>query len=75
MARKVQGIVSLIIGAGQAQLCEALGPALGAFGVNVESLIKDFNAASTGWPAGTLLRATITVYDDYSYTFTAVPLI
>ena len=75
MSRKVQGIVSLIIGAGQAQLCEALGPALGAFGVNVESFIKDFNAATTEWPAEALLRTTITVCDDYSYTFTAVPLI
>jgi len=75
MAKKVQGIVSLIIGAGQAELCEALGPALGAFGVNVDSFIKDFNAATTEWPAGTLMRTTITVYDDYSYTFTAVPML
>jgi len=75
MSRKVQGIVSLIIGAGQAQLSEALGPAIGAFGVNVDAFIKDFNAATTGRPAGGLLRTTITVYDDYSYTFTAVPLI
>jgi len=52
MSRKVQGIVSLIIGAGQAQLSEALGPAIGAFGVNVDAFIKDFNAATTGRPAG-----------------------
>ncbi|MDP3859798.1 MAG: hypothetical protein Q8Q73_18715 [Stagnimonas sp.] len=75
MAKKVQGIVSLIIGAGQAELCEALSPALGAFGVNVEAFIKGFNAATIEWPAGTLLRTTITVYDDYSYTFTAVPML
>ena len=75
MAKKVQGIVSLIIGAGQAESCEALGPALGAFGVNVESFVKDFNAATAEWSAGALMRTTITVYDDFSYTFTAVPML
>lgn len=74
MGRKVQGIVTLILQAGEAQTSEALGPALGAFGVNVESFIKEFNAATSGWPVGTPLRTTITVYDDHSYTFTAVPL-
>lgn len=75
MSRKVQGIVSLILGAGTAELTEALGPALGAFGINVEAFVKDFNAATASWPVGTLLQTTITVYDDHSYTFIAVPLL
>lgn len=74
MTRKVQGIVTLILQAGEAEKSEALGPALGAFGVNVESFVKEFNAATTEWPVGTPLRTTITVYDDHSYTFVAVPV-
>ena len=74
MAKKVQGIVSLVLQAGQAETSEALGPALGGLGVNVDAFITDFNTATASWPLGTPLRTTITVYDDHSYTFTAVPV-
>ena len=73
MAKKVQGIVTLVLQAGNAALTEALGPALGAFGVNIENFIKDFNAATASYPTGTLLTAVITIYDDFSYTFTYFP--
>ena len=73
MAKKVQGIVTLVLQAGNAAATAALGPALGAFGVNVDSFVKDFNAATASYPAGTLLTAVITVYDDFSYTFTYFP--
>lgn len=74
MSRKVQGIVTLVLAAGNAGLSEVLGAALGAFGVNIESFIKDFNAAtSTGYLPGTLLATTVTIYDDSSYTFVTMP--
>lgn len=74
MAKKVQGILTLLLEAGNAAATEALAPALGAFGVNVNGFIKDFNAQTAGsYPVGTLLTTVITVYDDYSYTFTVFP--
>lgn len=73
MSRKVQGIVTLVLTAGNAGLSTVLGPALGAFGVNIESFIKDFNAATADYPAGTLVTTTITIYDDSSYTFVTIP--
>ncbi len=73
MAKKVQGIVTLVLQAGNAAASEVLGPALGAFGVNIESFIKDFNAQTASYPAGTLVTAVVTIYDDFSYTFTVFP--
>jgi len=73
MSRKVQGIVTLVLAAGNAGISAVLGPALGAFGVNIDSFIKDFNAATAGYPFGTLLTTTITIYDDFSYTFVTMP--
>ncbi len=73
MAKKVQGIVSIVLEAGRAEANEALGPALGTLGVNVGAFVQDFNAATASVPMGTPMQTTITVYEDKSYNFVAVP--
>jgi large subunit ribosomal protein L11 len=68
MAKKVTGIIKLLIPAGQANPAPPVGPALGQQGVNIMAFCKEFNAA-TQKEAGMIIPVVITVYQDKSFTF------
>lgn len=58
MSRKVQGIVTVVLTAANAGISDLLGRVLGAFGINIDSFIKDFTAATASYLMGTLLTTT-----------------
>ena len=43
MAKKVSGYIKLQLNAGKATAQPPVGPALGAYGVNIANFIKEFN--------------------------------
>ena len=68
MAKKVVGLIKLLIPAGQANPSPPVGPALGQHGVNIMEFCKAFNA-KTQDKAGYIIPVVITVYADRSFTF------
>ncbi len=68
MAKKIKGFVKLALSAGKATPAPPVGPALGQFGVNIQSFCKDYNA-KTAEQAGLIIPVKITIYDDKSYSF------
>ena len=68
MAKKVIGLIKLLIPAGQANPSPPVGPALGQHGVNIMEFCKAFNA-KTKDKQGLIIPVVITVYADRSFTF------
>lgn len=69
MAKKITAVVRLQIPAGQATPAPPVGPALGQHGVNIMEFCKQFNAQTKNQPAGIIIPAVLTVYQDRSFTF------
>lgn len=69
MAKKVQAIVKLQVGAGSAAPSGKIGPALGQQGVNIMEFCKAFNAKTESFEKGLPIPVVITVYADKSFTF------
>jgi large subunit ribosomal protein L11 len=65
--KKVTGLIKIQIQAGQANP-GAVGPALGARGVNIMEFCKAYNAATES-QRGNVVPVEITVYEDRSFTF------
>ena len=68
MAQKVTGYVKLQIPAGKATPSPPVGPALGAYGVNIMGFTKEFNERTKN-DMGLIIPVVITVYADRSFTF------
>ena len=68
MAKKITKMVKLQVPAGKATPAPPVGPALGQAGVNIMSVVKDFNDR-TAKQAGLIIPVEITVYEDRSFTF------
>ncbi|AWL10925.1 50S ribosomal protein L11, chloroplastic [Saliniradius amylolyticus] len=69
MAKKVQGLIKLQVGAGSANPSPPVGPALGQHGVNIMEFCKAFNAKTESLDKGAPVPVVITVYEDRSFTF------
>ena len=68
MAKEVSKVVKLQVKGGAANPSPPVGPALGAAGVNIMELCKQFNARTQDKP-GKVLPVQITVYKDKSFDF------
>ena len=68
MAKEVTGIIKLQIRGGVANPAPPVGPALGAKGVNIMELCKQFNARTQDKP-GKIVPVVITVFADKSFEF------
>ena len=69
MAKKIAGLISLQVGAGDAKPAPPVGPALGQHGVNIMEFCKAFNAKTQDMEKGLPIPVKITVYADRSFTF------
>jgi large subunit ribosomal protein L11 len=69
MAKKIQGYIKLMIGAGKANPSPPVGPALGQRGLNIMDFCKAFNAATQKEDPGTPIPVVITVYADRTFSF------
>jgi len=70
MAKKVQAMVKLQIGAGKATPAPPVGPALGQHGVNIMDFCKAFNAKTSAKDQeGLIIPVVITVYVDRTFSF------
>lgn len=68
MAKKVLGVVKLQIPAGKATAAPPVGPALGAYGINMMEFIKGYNE-KTASQAGTIVPVEITIFEDRTFTY------
>jgi large subunit ribosomal protein L11 len=68
-AKKVTGLISLQVAAGEANPSPPVGPALGQHGVNIMEFCKAFNAKTQQMEKGMPIPVVITVYADRSFTF------
>ena len=68
MAKEVSKVVKLQVKGGAANPSPPVGPALGAAGVNIMEICKQFNARTQDKP-GKVLPVQITVYKDKSFDF------
>ncbi len=68
MAKKVKAIVNLQLPAGAATPAPPVGPALGQHGVNIMAFVKEYNARTANM-AGSVIPASITIFEDRSFTF------
>lgn len=70
MAKKVVAEVTIQIPAGRAAPGPPVGPALGAYGINLPLFIKEYNdRAVKDYEPGTIVPAKVTIYGDRSFTF------
>lgn len=70
MAKKVVAQVTIQIPAGKAVPGPPVGPALGAYGINLPIFIKQYNEqAVKQWEPGTIVPAKVTIFGDRSFTF------
>lgn len=69
MAKKVTGMINLIIPAGMANPAPPVGPALGQHGVNIKAFTDEFNAKTGDMEKGVPIPVVISVYEDRSFTF------
>lgn len=70
MAKKVVAQVTIQIPAGKAVPGPPVGPALGAYGINLPMFIKQYNEqAVKQWEAGMIVPAKVTIFGDRSFTF------
>ena len=68
MAKKEIATIKLQLPAGQANPSPPVGPALGAYGVNIMEFCKAYNV-KTQQQTGTIIPVVITVYSDRSFSF------
>ena len=68
MAKKVKGIVKLMLEAGKANPAPPVGTRLGGYGINIMAFCKEYNARTAN-RTGEVIPAEITVYSDGSFTF------
>ncbi len=68
MAKEVAGLIKLQIRGGAANPSPPVGPALGAKGVTIMEVCKQFNARTQD-RAGKVIPVIITVYSDKSFDF------
>ena len=68
MAKKIMGSLKLQVKAQQANPSPPVGPALGQRGLNIMMFVKEFNAKSADFPAGTPIPTIITYYADKSFS-------
>jgi large subunit ribosomal protein L11 len=68
MAKKLKGIVKLILEAGKANPAPPVGTRLGGFGINIMAFCKEYNARTSS-RAGEQIPAEITIFSDGSFTF------
>ena len=68
MSKKAVGEIRLQLPAGAANPAPPVGPALGAQGVNIMAICKEYNARTKD-QAGLILPVVITVYADRSFSF------
>ena len=68
MAKKEITSIKLQLPAGQANPSPPVGPALGAYGVNIMEFCKAYNAR-TQQQSGTIIPVVITVFSDRSFSF------
>ncbi|NUQ00347.1 MAG: 50S ribosomal protein L11 [Armatimonadetes bacterium] len=70
MAKKIVAEVTIQIPAGKAMPGPPVGPALGAYGINLPMFIKEYNErAVQNYPEGTIVPAKVTIFGDRSFTF------
>ena len=70
MAKKILGQVTIQIPAGNAVPGPPVGPALGAYGINLPLFIKQYNEqAVKQYDPGTIVPAKVTIFGDRSFTF------
>jgi len=69
MAKKVTGMINLIIPAGMASPAPPVGPALGQHGVNIKAFTDEFNAKTGDMEKGIPIPVVISVYEDRSFDF------
>ena len=70
MAKKIVAEVTIQIPAGQAMPGPPVGPALGAYGINLPMFIKEYNErAVQQYAPGTIVPAKVTIFGDRSFTF------
>jgi large subunit ribosomal protein L11 len=70
VAKKVVAQVTIQIPAGQAVPGPPVGPALGAYGINLPMFIKQYNEqAVKQWDPGTIVPAKVTIFGDRSFNF------
>ncbi|NTS78845.1 50S ribosomal protein L11 [Catenovulum sp. SM1970] len=69
MAKKIEALIKLQVGAGKANPSPPVGPALGQHGVNIMEFCKAFNAKTDKLEAGAPVPVVISVYSDRSFTF------
>ncbi len=70
MAKKIVAEVTIQIPAGQAMPGPPVGPALGAYGINLPMFIKEYNERSVQtYAPGTIVPAKVTVFADRSFRF------
>lgn len=68
MAKNIVKVVRLILPAGKATPAYPVGPVLGGFGINLMSLVKDFNARTIELE-GFKIPIDVTIYTDRSFSF------
>lgn len=68
MAKKLVTQIKLQIPAGAATPAPPVGPALGQHGINIQSFVQAFNAASQD-RRGDIVPVVISVYEDRSFDF------
>ncbi len=68
MAKEITGKIKLQCPAGQATPAPPVGPALGSYGVNIASFVKQFNDATRA-QQGLIIPVEITVYKDRTFDF------
>jgi large subunit ribosomal protein L11 len=66
--KRIQAMVKIQIGAGQATPAPPVGTALGPHGINIMDFCKQFNARTQA-QAGLIIPAEVTIYADRSFTF------
>ena len=69
MAKKIKTQIKIQIPAGQANPAPPVGPALGQHGVNIMDFCKQFNERTKSMEGGMIIPASITVFEDRSFTF------
>ena len=68
MAKKVMATLKLQIEGGKATPAWPVGPALGQYGVNIMSFVKEYNERTSS-QVGTIIPAELTIFEDRSFSF------
>ena len=68
MAKKIKTLIKVQVVGGKATPAPPLGPALGQHGMNIAEFCQRINAATQD-RAGEVVPATITLYEDRTYSF------